>query len=590
MSTERADLAVSATGLLRQFHEYGVLTWADVHPAQHICHLYKEKDERVALAAALAVRALRSGSMCVDLAQLPHTDGFGDEEDSIVVPPEAWPPVEDWLGAVAASPAVGSGPDDGESRPLRLVDGLLYLERYWQDQERVRTQMLQRLAAPRTSPLTAPPLAAGDPPPAGQDQALASALASRLTVIAGGPGTGKTRVIARIVDAFAAAPTPVLVGLAAPTGKAAARMTDSLLAEGVTGHRASTLHRLLGWKPGSRSRFKHDQRNPLPHDVVIIDELSMVSMTLMARLLDAVRPDARLVLVGDPDQLASVEAGAVLADLVAAPILHPAVVLLTQNFRFTGAIRDLADAIRLGDAERALGVLGSADGSVRLVGNESAESVLRQRCVRAGARVFEAALADDGPRALAALDEHRLLCGHRNGPFGVQHWSRVVTGWLAEDVRGFDADHEFYVGRPLLVTRNVPDLELYNGDTGVVLAGGAHPEAVFGTGLGPRRYSPYVLDGLASVHAMTIHKSQGSQFEHVSVILPPVGSPLLTRELLYTAVTRASRGVVLVGTEDAVRAAILRPSGRTSGLASRLAQTRSEGGSTGEAPPAATAR
>ena len=371
----------------------------------------------------------------------------------------------------------------------------------------------------------------------------------------------------------------MLVGLAAPTGKAAARMTESLRREGwasgATAPAASTLHRLLGWRPGSRTRFRHDETNPLPHDVVIVDELSMVSMTLMARLLCALKPTARLVLVGDPDQLASVEAGAVLADLTASEALRPAVVRLTHNFRFAGAIAELAQALRDGDADAALEVLRRPRGDdgvtpVRLASPQDSREELRRRCVTAGRRLFEAASARDVGAALAALDDHRLLCAHRRGAYGVQHWSRTVTGWLADDVPGFTAEGEFYVGRPVLMTRNAADLGLFNGDTGVVLAGTDRLEAVFATGEGPRRFSPYLVDGLTGVHAMTIHKSQGSQFRRVSVVLPPLGSPLLTRELLYTAVTRASDDVLLVGEEDAVRAAIGHPTARTSGLRTRL--------------------
>lgn len=575
------EVAVSASGLLRRFNEHGLLAWADVHPAQHLCHLYGESDERVALAAALAVRALRAGSLCVDLARVPEVAGQwetteeADGEAQPVVPPEDWPEPDGWLAAVAASPAVtvDDRPPDGAPRPLRLVDGLLYLERYWRDQETVRRLILDRLAP------GSPGHETGQADTNAQDAAVASALSAPLTVIAGGPGTGKTHVIARIVRALAETPSPVLVGLAAPTGKAAARMTESLRREGwasgATAPAASTLHRLLGWRPGSRTRFRHDETNPLPHDVVIVDELSMVSMTLMARLLCALKPTARLVLVGDPDQLASVEAGAVLADLTASEALRPAVVRLTHNFRFAGAIAELAQAIRDGDADAALEVLRRPRGDdgvtpVRLASPQDSREELRRRCVTAGRRLFEAASARDVGAALAALDDHRLLCAHRRGAYGVQHWSRTVTGWLADDVPGFTAKGEFYVGRPVLMTRNAADLGLFNGDTGVVLAGTDRLEAVFATGEGPRRFSPYLVDGLTGVHAMTIHKSQGSQFRRVSVVLPPLGSPLLTRELLYTAVTRASDDVLLVGEEDAVRAAIGRPAARTSGLRTRL--------------------
>jgi len=574
-----ADLAVSATGLLLRFSDLGVLAWADVHPALHLCHLYGERDERVALAVALTVRAVRAGSLCVDLAEIAQEVTRWERPDEageapLAVPADAWPEPAAWLAAVAASPAVGVGEQPPQVRPLRLADGLLYLERSFADQEAVRAGVLARLGT-RPMPLgTLPDAASADPRATDQDAAVASALTAGLTVIAGGPGTGKTHVVARIVAAFTSGPRPALVALAAPTGKAAARMTESLRREVPAGPRqppaASTVHRLLGSRPGSRTRFRHDETNPLPHDVVVVDEVSMVSMTLMARLLSALKPTARLVLVGDPDQLASVEAGAVLADLTGAAPVAPAVVRLRHNFRFAGAIQELATAIRDGDADRALAVLGGADAAVRLLAPEEAGGALRGRCVAAGAGAFAAAAAADDGAALAWLDDHRLLCAHRRGPYGVADWSRTVRSWLVDDVPGFDAEGEFHIGRPLMMTSNAPDLGLFNGDTGVVLAGAGQPEAVFATGSGPRRFSPYLLDGLQTVHAMTIHKSQGSQFRQVSVVLPPVGSPLLTRELLYTAVTRASADVLLVGTPDAVRAAIARPAARTSGLRARL--------------------
>lgn len=573
------DIAVSASGLLRRFSELGVLAWADVHPALHLCYLYGERDERVALAVALTVRALRAGSLCVDLTEVRHTVTAWERSDEagetpLAVPDEDWPEPAAWLAAVTASPAVSLGEHPPEVRPLRLADGLLYLERSFADQETVRAGVLGRLGS-TPAPLGAvPDAASADPRAADQDAAVASALTSGLTVIAGGPGTGKTHVIARIVRAFTAGPRPALVALAAPTGKAAARMTESLRREGLTGPggppAAATVHRLLGTRPGARTRFRHDATNPLPHDVVVVDEVSMVSMTLMARLLTALKPTARLILVGDPDQLASVEAGAVLADLTGAGAVAPAVVRLRHNFRFAGSIQELATAIRRGDAAAALEVLARDGAAVRLLAPDAAGAELRDRCVEAGARVFAAAAVADGRGALAALDDHRLLCAHRRGPFGVADWSRHVRSWLTDAVPGFAPDGEFHVGRPLMMTANAADLGLFNGDTGVVLAGGDQPTAVFATGGGPRRFSPYQLDGLQTVHAMTIHKSQGSQFRRVSVVLPPVGSPLLTRELLYTAVTRASDDVLLVGTPDAVRAAVARPAERTSGLRARL--------------------
>ena len=548
-----AHVAVSATGPLADFNRAGALTWADIHPAQQLGHLFGEKDPRVQLALALTVRALRSGSICLELDRLRELD-LGEE--AVSIPADWWPEQAGWLDALRSSPAVTVGDQGAGDRPLRLVDDALYLERHFADQEAVRKALLARLA-------TAP--ASGTPE--GQDAAVDLALTSPVTVIAGGPGVGKTYTIRRIIERLRADQPDALIALAAPTGKAAARMTESLGDGSLT---ALTLHALLGWKPGSRNRFLHDAERPLPHDVVIVDEMSMVSMVLMNRLLAALKPSARLVMVGDPDQLSSVDAGSVLADITRAPATTGVVARLTRNYRFAGAIATLATAVRDGDAEGALAVLAGPDAGVRLAGVPEGSPALRERVVSAGAAVFEAASDHRPADALAALEQHRLLCGHRRGPFGVTHWTRQVQNWLLADVPGYSVEGEFHTGRPVMVTANRTEFGLHNGDTGVILHDGDRPRAWFSSGGGLASWSPFLLDGLASVHAMTVHKAQGSQFSHVSVVLPPPGSPLLTRELLYTAVSRARDSVLLLGDEEAVVEAITHPARRMSGLARRL--------------------
>lgn len=548
----RGRVALSATGLLADFNAAGALTWADVHPAQHWGYLFGESDQRVLLALALTVRALRSGSICLQLDRIKE---LGVVEDDEAIPDDWWPEQDAWLDALRTSPAITDGPDGSPARPARLVDGALYLERHYTDQEVVRRELLTRLAA-------APASGA----PEGQDAAIELALHSPVTVIAGGPGTGKTWTIRRIMERLRTDSPGHLVALAAPTGKAAARMTESL---GDPGARAVTLHALLGWKPGSRSRFAHDASHPLPHDVVIVDEMSMVSMTLMARLLSALKPNAQLILVGDPDQLSSVDAGSVLADITTAPASTGVVARLSHNYRFEGAIAALATAIRLGDADAALAALGS-DAGVRLSAADEGQALVRERILAAGRVAFESAIAGDPTAALAALESHRLLCGHRTGQSGVSQWTRHAVSWLTAGVPGFAADGDAYPGRPVMMTVNRPELGLFNGDTGVVVPVSGRASAWFSVGGAPRDYSPYLLDGLTSVHAMTVHKAQGSQFTHVSVILPPAGSPLLTRELLYTAVSRARESLLLVGDEAALREAITHPARRMSGLAARL--------------------
>ena len=334
---------------------------------------------------------------------------------------------------------------------------------------------------------------------------------------------------------------------------------------------AVTLHRLLGSKPGTSARFRHDRANRLPHDLIVVDETSMVSLTLMARLLEAVRPDARLVLVGDADQLASVEAGAVLADLVEGLSARDDVRVaeLRTSHRFGASIGALADAIRLGDPDQVTALLRSGDEHIEYLelgeGDDPGQR-LHSILVPHALRLREAAVLGAVDVALSALDEHRLLCAHRRGPSGVAHWNAQVQQWIAEET-GQPAWSEWYAGRPLLVTANDYGLRVYNGDTGVAVAGPQGLRAVIATATGPVDFATSRLGDVETMHAMTIHKSQGSQADEVTVLMPPEDSRLLTRELFYTAVTRAKSKVRVVGSETALRAAVERRAVRASGLA-----------------------
>jgi exodeoxyribonuclease V alpha subunit len=620
---DRALAVQAAWGLLAAFNQAGVLNPADVHTAETVCRIGQGVDERVRLALALTVRALRNGSVCIDLRTV-RTTAFDEAESAIDISELPWPEPDEWIQACTASPLVADGADQPGGRPLRLAGGLLYLERYWQQEELVRAQLQRRFAAPAPD-IDQSRLSAAFPrlfdheglaPGEADRQQLAAAVSalSRVSVLAGGPGTGKTTTVARLLALLRDQPGPALrIALAAPTGKAAARLEEAVRAataqlEPDDQHRlgdltASTLHRLLGWLPSNRSRFRHDATNQLPHDVVIVDEMSMVSLTLMARLLEAVRPSARLVLVGDPDQLSSVEAGAVLADIARAPGTPDAnlgrrlveldlisdqetapvhgVVQLTHTWRFGGAINALARAVRGADADAVVAVLrsGASDVQFSEVDLEAAPTEASARALvgvtaqvrAAGVAMLEAARSGDIAAALAALDRHRLLCAHRRGPYGVLRWGLEVERWLAEAVPGYGEDGEWYVGRPLLITANDYEMSLYNGDTGVIVQTPAGVRAAFARGAAAKLYPPVRLDAIQTVHAMTVHRAQGSQFDTVSFVVPPPDSPLLTRELLYTAVTRAQRQVHLIGSEEAIRRAVLRPANRASGLRHRLA-------------------
>ena len=611
-----ARLALGASGLLRQFNDAGVVAAADVHVARALGRLGGESDETVLLAIALAVRGPRLGHVHVDLASIRDTAAV-DAEEPVDLAALDWPEPEAWVARVAASPVIAVGePTAGEPpargthaavdraalhepRPLRLVGSWLYLDRYWAEEVGVAAS-LRALADAPPAGIDPELLAAGvarlfgDEAAGRQSQAAATAVTHRWSVVAGGPGTGKTTTVARIValiceQAAAAGGAFPLVALAAPTGKAAARLQESVHGEAarlavddrvrdeLLALRASTIHRLLGWRPGSSSRFRHDRNQRLPHDVVIVDETSMVSLSLMARLIEALRSGARLILVGDPGQLASIEAGAVLGDIVGDPARPPGpeIVVLDRVHRFGGGIARLAGAIRAGDGDAVMELLrAGADDVVWLDGDVAEQESLPEvsgPALASARATITAARAGRAREALDALGSFRILCAHRRGPYGVATWTSRMEGWLAAELAGLDPEDRWYVGRPLLVNENDYELRLNNGDTGVVVSlGEGRVGAAFARGEETIEHSPSRLGAVDTVYAMTVHKSQGSQFASAAVLLPAPDSRILTRELLYTAATRAQRRLILAGTEESVRAAVGRPVARASGLGRRL--------------------
>jgi len=451
------------------------------------------------------------------------------------------------------------------------------------------------------------------------EQRVAAAICaiSTVSVLGGGPGTGKTTTVSRLLAAIRdSAPQLPRVALAAPTAKAAARLVESLGEAVITSYeltddertwlrdfRASTLHRLLGLRRGT-SRTRYGRADPLPYDVVVVDEASMLSLSLFARLLQALRPNCRLVLVGDPDQLTAVEAGAVLADVVEPAVeagrsaaatnrifalvphdqvpaaadapegLGDGVVLLTEVHRQTGVLDELTKAIKSGRAEAVTDVLQSGAQGLRFFDVADDQRVAGEPLGVVRELVLDqlAALrAVDTAGALAALDRHRLLCAHHSGYRGIDEWSALVRRWVAQHFGETIRRDGWFFGCPLLVTENDYDNDLLNGDTGVVVRRDNELVAAFpGVGHEARLMPLGRLGAARPMHALTVHRSQGSQFDAVTVVLPPAASPLLTRETLYTAVSRAKKALVLIGSAEAVEQAVDRRSQRATGLRWRL--------------------
>jgi len=596
------------------------LTPIDLHFAGFMASLANACPAAVRRAAALVSNAVAGGHVCLDLAEaarLRLPEGFSDDPSPAL--PGRW--AEELLG----SGVVGR---PGEYRPLILDEaGRLYLHRYWRYERDLAAAILERAAAPAPDldpALLRDGLARLFPQPDDggtdwQKVAAIAALSRRFTVVSGGPGTGKTSTVVRIIALLLeqAGSTPFRIALAAPTGKAAARLRESVrkaresldcpdgikerIPEGV-----STIHRLLGPRQGS-SRCRHDAGNPLPYDAVVVDEASMVALPLMARLAAALLPAATLILLGDRDQLASVEAGAVLGDIcdtgqshgfspafsaliaevtgeAAGPRsgepgdaqgspLGDSLVVLRRNYRFgdDSPIARISACVNRGDGE---GALREMDGETVSWHSLPPPEGLGRALADAVPEGYGDFLRETRPEeVLQRFDGFRILCALRRGPYGAEAANALAERILAE--RGLiDPTTRWYRGRPVMVTVNDYDLRLFNGDIGIVLpdpeADGA-PRVFFpAEDGGIRKLPPARLPAHETVYAMTVHKSQGSEFGRVLLILPDRETEILTRELVYTAVTRASVRVQVMGDAEVFKGAVSRRVRRNSGLRERL--------------------
>lgn len=568
------------------------LSSLDHHFAEFVTRIEGKPCQGLWIAAALVSSVTCSGHVCLELSKAA---GHGITPFQSGAEPLQAPPADRWQELLSGCDTIGR---PGDYTPLVLdAAGRLYLHRSWDSERRVAEGILARSAL---LPVDAAALAAGldryFPPAAAesdpQREAALAVLSRRFTVISGGPGTGKTTTVARILALLIelADGDPPCILLAAPTGKAAMRLKQSILhtveqlalSEAVRSalpQVVSTIHRLLGVIPG-RSAFRHTCDNPLPCDVLVVDEASLVDLPLMSRLLDALRIDTRVILLGDRDQLASVEAGAVLSDICAggSPDVaisgdRPAIVHLTKSYRFTdeSGIGRLSRLINAGDGDGALELLRSGlCGDVRwrpLPSAEAfAESITAAACEGYAAFVHTTSPAE----ALEALERFRVLAPLRDGRQGVGSLNRLIGSALS---RLRLADSSAAALTPVMITGNTYDLGLFNGDTGVLTGATAEDgtEAFFpDPDSGVRRISVMRLPEHETAFALTIHKTQGSEFDNVLLILPGQMSEVLSRELLYTAVTRARKYVEIWGDEEVFRRAVERRIDRSSGLRDRL--------------------
>ncbi|WP_277590366.1 exodeoxyribonuclease V subunit alpha [Pseudomonas chlororaphis] len=657
--------------LLDRWVERGWLRALDKAFVGFLHELEPQGDPLVLMAAALTSHQLGHGHVCLDLFETLKEPDFalslppeGDLQSTAAVLPSQVLATLDgahWCKALAASRLVALAADQSEQarqRPLVLSGKRLYLRRYWAYERRIDNALRLRLAVQEETPadlaerlggLFGAAKAAGPV----DWQKLACALATRgaFSIITGGPGTGKTTTVVRLLALLQApaveAGKPLRIRLAAPTGKAAARLTESIslqvrslsvddsVREKIPSD-VTTVHRLLGNRPGTR-HFRHHAGNRLPLDVLVVDEASMIDLEMMANLLDALPVHARLVLLGDKDQLASVEAGAVLGDLCRdaeagwyspqtrswleavsgeqladsglqedSAGVHPLaqqVVMLRHSRRFGegSGIGQLARWVNQQQAEEArrllaarshadlygLSLKGEQDRALErllLEGHGDGPQGYRHYLSLLRGQRPPADTALEDPRwtawardVLLAFDQFQLLCAVRKGPWGVEGLNQRITAALFK-ARLIESDQQWYEGRPVLMTRNDYGLGLMNGDIGIALKLPEHEGTQDGRlvlrvafprndGQGGVRFVlPSRLNDVETVYAMTVHKSQGSEFAHTALILPEALNPVLTKELIYTGITRAKDWFSLIEPragvfEEAVRRKVKRLSG-----------------------------
>jgi len=603
---------------LSTFRQEGIIEDIDLE----LCRFARQRQpgisEKVLLAISLLSYLFRRGDVCLLLEKYSGQPLFNDDTDETLI---RAPEKQEWVEALLESTVVGA---PGDFTPFILEDNeRLYMHKLWNYENELASQLLlrsQQVDENVDMDLLEDGLTRlfsySEDPVDWQKVAAASAVRNKLSVISGGPGTGKTstvvRILALILEQAQQGNDSLSIALTAPTGKAAARLKESIagakdtldISEQVRSgipDQAMTLHQLLGARKNS-SAFKHNRENPVPYDLIVVDEASMVDQALMSKLLSALLDDAQLILLGDKDQLASVEAGAVLGDIcdvkdnkhsrgmaewlkqtsLDLPIdyvsanpsaLTDNITLLTKSYRFDeeSGIALLAKEVNAGNAERALQVLSNdeySDIKWLSADNEAdLKNLLRTKVVNYFQKIVDSNSADE---ALQHFNTFRILSAHRRGPWGIEYLNRLVEHILQQEglISKYD---QWYPGKPVIINVNDYRLGLRNGDTGLCLPDGEgglkihfrHEDDI-------RKIAPNRLPDHNKAFALTVHKSQGSEFDRVLLILPDVSSKVLSRELIYTAITRARSGIDMLANKTVLGETICKKLQRSSGLRARL--------------------
>jgi exodeoxyribonuclease V alpha subunit len=607
---------------INNLYEHQYLSVLDYRFARFLGRLDDTCDEKLLLAASLVSRERGEGHTCIDLSELAGTvlEIPGSE-------PLVCPPLDIWLKVLAISPVVGR---PGDYRPLVLDSARLYLYRYW-DYEKRLAEALKKLARSTCESFDELHLKNSFErifPREENDRrkdvdwrkvAAFASFRNGLCVISGGPGTGKTFAVARILALLIEQNRngQLNIALTAPTGKAATRLQEAIKkakvllhcdksVKAAIPHEASTIHRLLGSIPNSPS-FRFNRETPLPYDIVIIDEASMVDLALFSRLAQAIRPQTRLILLGDKDQLASVEAGSVLGDIcdtgniprfspsfikdcyratgeeigdsasgVPNAGMNDCIIQLTKSYRFSSrsGIYALSQAVNAGSGSDAINIIRNVNFSDIDWKSLPRPDKLPRRLKDWITERYSAHLKTSDPlEAFDLFNRSRILSVLREGPYGVHNLNIAVEHILQRNGL-IDRSRIWYSGRPVMITKNDYNLRLFNGDIGItmkdIIKNGELRVFFKGPDGSVRSFPPFRLPDHETVYAMTVHKSQGSEFDEVLLMMPDRYTQILTRELIYTAITRAKERIQIWGKEDIFLLSIQHRIRRSSGLRDSL--------------------
>ncbi len=600
----------------QQLYEHGLISAIDWHFAQLMQTLANNADDYLVLGAALASAEIRAGHSCAELSQLTgQAPGLSqlEPEHILALQDLCYPELKPWLQALKDTSVVGAA---GEFYPLILDGTRLYLQRYWLYEQHIAQSLYQRAKLPLPG-FDSGSLAADIQTlfPATneidwQQLAALTAVLQNLSIISGGPGTGKTTTVVKVLALLLGQNPELRIALTAPTGKAAMRLQSSIQAAkqqlptelaALIPQQSNTLHRLLGVQKHS-PHFKHNAEHPLALDVLLVDEVSMIDLALMSKLLDALPLESRLILLGDKDQLSSVEAGAVLESICSAggtigfsaamvaqmqsllpanqaPVpcvdkaltLQDQVVYLQKSYRFSAdsALGRFALAVNQGDSQAALAQLNAEDAGVVCHHKQTLNDLSEVLIAGFSPYLHTSDIAEQ----LAYLQEFKVLCAYRQGETGVVQVNRFIRQLLQE--QGLIRQQgRWYAGQPVLITQNDYQHQLFNGDTGIVAPIPDAPQrlgAFFPDDKGGLRYlSPSRLPAHEEAYAMTIHKSQGSEFKQVLMVLPKQAHPMLDRALLYTGLTRAREQVRLLANHGVLKQMIEQRTPRYGGLTETL--------------------